>query len=124
MARRVCVIAIAILTVLSACAGPEGLDSASPSARDGVDGWMVGGQLECSWRCELRLAIAHQGLDVMHPNHAAVVSQRTFAELQTPGVGRSGPFIIVVFELADGSKSAVGVECNIEGCYVAKPPPY
>ncbi len=49
----------------------------------------------------------------------AIVGHRFYYEFLPPGMSRGGPpVVIVVFDLADGSRVAVGVYCGVGPCQV------
>ena len=84
-----------------------------------VDGWPIGREVPCSdeARCLDFLATARAGLDARDPDHPALVT----STLHTEGAAvdangnraiyaRSGALYVVVrFELVDGSIKAIGV---------------
>ena len=85
-----------------------------------VDGWPVGIEVDCATRtdCGMLLRLARDRLDQRNPGHAAVTRVSLHAEgaLVDATTGdrilhtRSGGSpMIVVFQLEDGTASAVGV---------------
>lgn len=84
-----------------------------------VNGWPIGPEVPCSAeaRCLVFLATATAGLDVRDPGHPAVVTSTLHTEGATFDANgnrllytSSGALYVVVrFELADGSVKAIGV---------------
>lgn len=84
-----------------------------------VNGWPIGREVPCSAdaRCTDFLATARAGLDLRDPGHPAVVRSTLHTEGATVDANgnraiyaRSGAIYVVVrFELADGSVKAIGV---------------
>jgi hypothetical protein len=84
-----------------------------------VDGWPIGREVACSEeaRCMDFLATARAELDLRDPGHPAVVTSTLHKEGVTVDAdgnqaiyARSGALYVVVrFELADGSVKAIGI---------------
>jgi len=85
-----------------------------------IDGWPIGNEVDCASRtdCGRLLWLARERLDQRNPGHAAVtrVSLNVEGSLVDPVTGdqilltRSGGApLIAVFELEDGSVTAIGV---------------
>ena len=84
-----------------------------------VDGWSIGHEVPCSEeaRCVAFLATARAGLDARDPGHPAVVTATLHVDGATFDANgdrvihaSSGALYVVVrFELADGSTKGIGV---------------
>ena len=96
-----------------------------PVARRIVDGFPMGLPAPCAPRqCDEWIQLARSVLDDRDPEHVEVINVRMYLEdltnplLFEPGVvhARSGTLVVVVFELADGSRRATGVYCGVGPC--------
>lgn len=82
-----------------------------------IDGWGIGQPFSCTDAdperpCSTLLPLARQALDSRDPFHPTVVGERLYQEGPDGNgnlVTRSTPFLIAVFQLADGSARAIGV---------------
>jgi hypothetical protein len=103
----------AFAIVLAGCA----LANGSGNVGTVVDGWGIGPQFTCPFvdpdrPCAALLPLAVSALDRRNPAHAAIVSSQLHEEGPDASgnlVIRSTPFEVAVFQLADGSVSAIGV---------------
>jgi hypothetical protein len=100
-------------------------DVVAPAAGPIVDGFPIGAPATCAPdRCDEWVRLARSVLEDRDPAHAEVINVRIYLEdltnplLFEPGVlhRRSGTLVVVVFELADGSKRAAGVYCGVGPC--------
>lgn len=84
-----------------------------------VDGWPIGPEVPCSAeaRCMDFLTTARAGLDVRDPGHPAAIKSTLHSEGETVDAngnrvlhkGSGALYVVVRFELADGSVKAIGV---------------
>jgi hypothetical protein len=89
-----------------------------------VNGFPVGPPVVCGPRlCETWTIVAESALDRREPRHPPVVRSHVHEEdlgngfVVSPAAGtRSLIYVIVVFELTDGSPRAVGVVCSPNDC--------
>jgi hypothetical protein len=96
-----------------------------PAAGPIVDGFPIGAPATCAPRiCDEWIRLALSALEDREPAHAQVLNVRTYYEdltnpvLYDPKVvhRRTGTVVVVVFELADGSRRATGVYCGVGPC--------
>jgi hypothetical protein len=96
-----------------------------PAARRIVDGFPIGAPAACAPElCDEWVQLARSVFDDRDPEHAEVINVRMYLEdltnplLFEPGVvhARSGTLMVVVFQLADGSRRATGVYCGVGPC--------
>ena len=93
-------------------------------ARVVIDGFPVGPPIACEpLRCETWTAIGETALDQREPRHARVVGAHIHAEdlanqfvVAPVASTRSLTYVIVVFDLEDGTHRAVGVVCAPNEC--------
>ena len=93
-------------------------------ARVVIDGFPVGPPIECEpLRCQTWTAIGETALDQREPRHAPVLHSHVHAEdlanrfVVAPAAStRSLTYVIVVFDLEDGTHRAVGVVCAPNEC--------
>ena len=93
-------------------------------ARIVIDGFPVGPPVTCEpLRCETWTAIGETALDRREPRHPAVLSSHVHTEdlanqfVVAPAAStRSLTYVIVVFDLEDGTHRAVGVVCAPNEC--------
>lgn len=105
-----------LATAMAGCGTNARLDS-SGNVRGVIDGWGIGEPFDCTDAdpqrpCSVLLPLAQQALDNRDPFHARVVAGRLYEEgPDSHGnlVTRSTPFLVAVFQLADGSARAIGV---------------
>jgi hypothetical protein len=93
-----------------------------------IDGFPIGRLLDCglsrSAPCHEVLPLARAAFDSRVPDHPEILATSFFMEdINNPAIfdprvlhARSGTLIVVVFNLADGSKHAAGVYCGVGGC--------
>ena len=93
-------------------------------ARVVIDGFPVGPPVECEpLRCQTWKAIGETALDQREPRHPQVVGSHVHTEdlanrfVVAPAAStRSLTYVIVVFDLEDGTHRAVGVVCAPNEC--------
>lgn len=93
-------------------------------ARVVIDGFPVGPPVACEpLRCQTWTGIGETALDQREPRHARVVGSHVHAEdlanqfVVAPAAStRSLTYVIVVFDLEDGTHRAVGVVCAPNEC--------
>jgi len=89
-----------------------------------IDGFPIGGPAVCEApSCEAWTSFAQSALDEREPHHPDVVGLHVHEEdmsntlVVAPGAAtRSTLYVIVVFDLADGSHRAAGVSCSPIHC--------
>jgi hypothetical protein len=105
-----------LATAMAGCGTNAHLDS-SGNVTGVIDGWGIGEPFSCTDAdpqrpCSVLLPLAQQALDNRDPFHPKVVAGRLYEEGPDSNgnrVTRSTPFLVAVFELADGSARAIGV---------------
>lgn len=121
--RRPGALAFVLALALAGCA--NGL-TASGDLVSGtvIDRYKIGDPLDCGVNgdptCDEMLRIA---TDVATSKRgiasSAIVEHRLYTEFIPPGSTSGGGMVgIVVFDLGDGSRAAVGVYCGVGGCQV------
>ena len=99
----------------------------TPSRASTIDGFPLGEAIPCDSRaqCDVWVPLARAALDARDPGHAPITNASAYAEdFQNTDVyanqsdfrARTEGFVIIVFDLADGSKRATGVLCGVSGC--------
>ena len=90
------------------------------AVNDRIDGWSVGEPVACAETtpgCNVLIPLAIEGLDDRDPGHAPIVTTTLYREGLYPNnqgtlvqIFRSSTAMwVAVFELADGSRRAIGV---------------
>jgi hypothetical protein len=136
--RRVTGVAVLLLAVLVATYGVIATDAIGAIARWGrdlrpvealparvvIDGFPVGAPVVCEpLRCQTWTAIGETALDQREPRHPKVLESHVHTEdlanqfVVAPAAStRSLTYVIVVFDLEDGTHRAVGVVCAPNEC--------
>ena len=136
--RYVVAMAALVITALAGVYGAIATDAVGGVARWGgeqralqalparvvIDGFPVGPPIACEpRRCETWTAIGETALDQREPRHARVVGAHLHAEdlanqfvVAPVASTRSLTYVIVVFDLEDGTHRAVGVVCAPNEC--------
>jgi hypothetical protein len=119
------VVSLCFVLVLGGCAGPV---TQRVAVGPIIDGFPLGEPVGCGtafYRCDDLIALARSALDERDPGHANIVGASPYHEdLQSPALfdpsiphARSGQVFVVVFDLADSSRHASGVDCGVGGCH-------
>ena len=112
-----------LLVLVAAAVAACGLAGMEPNTR--IDGWSVGESIACEAStpdCTVLFPLAIETFDVNEPDHASIVSTSLHEEGLYPNergelvqiIRSTARMWVVVFQLADGSRRAIGV-ANILG---------
>jgi hypothetical protein len=82
-----------------------------------IDGFPLGPLVDCTAegsRCDELVTVARTALGAREPGHAEIADASVF--IDDPTINRTVLLRVVVFALADGTRHAAGVLCNVGGC--------
>jgi len=124
---------------LAGCSGAIGAASPAPAAPSVsqqatiapatvIDGFTIGDRLDttscpsgdvvCTAAADADAKLVRDALLAAHPglDAAAIAALHWYSEILPPGYEQSGSFTIAVFDLADGSRAAMGLACGVTDC--------